>query len=110
LNPQPAKEGSTAAKPDVCAQNPGSLMCADMGSGDYTDPVLPTQTRGLDFNPSSILGDSGVCPAPKVVTVLKTQVALSYEPTCDIASKLRPIVVLLGMAAAMWMVWGTVNE
>jgi hypothetical protein len=41
---------------------------------------------------------------------LKTQVALSYEPTCDIASKLRPIVVLLGMAAAMWMVWGTVNE
>lgn len=107
---QPAKEGSTAAKPDVCAQNPGSLMCADMGSGDYTDPVLPTQTRGLDFNPSSIFGDSGVCPAPKVVTVLKTQVALSYEPTCDIASKLRPIVVLLGMAAAMWMVWGTVNE
>lgn len=110
LNTQPAKEGSTAAKPDVCAQNPGSLMCADMGSGDYTDPVLPTQTRGLDFNPSSIFGDSGVCPAPKVVTVLKTQVALSYEPTCDIASKLRPIVVLLGMAAAMWMVWGTVNE
>lgn len=109
-NTQPAKEGSTAAKPDVCAQNPRSLMCADMGSGDYTDPVLPTQTRGLDFNPSSIFGDSGVCPAPKVVTVLKTQVSLSYEPTCDIASKLRPIVVLLGMAAALWMVWGTVNE
>ena len=101
------KDGSTA---DVCAKNPNSLMCAPMEAPEYSDPVLPTEQRGLDFNPASIFPENGVCPKPKTINVFKTQVNLNYEPMCDMAVKLRAFVILTGMLLAMFMVYGAVNN
>ena len=104
------KDGSTAEAPDVCAKNPNSLMCAPMEAPEYSDPVLPTEQRGLDFNPASIFPENGVCPKPKTINVFKTQVNLNYEPMCDMAGKLRAFVILTGMLLAMFMVYGAVNN
>lgn len=105
-----AKQGSTAEKPDICAQNPSSLMCADLGNGDYTDPVLPNEQRGLNFEPADIFGSNGVCPQPKQVSVFNTTLRISYQPMCDFAAKIRLIVILLGISTALYMVYGAVNE
>lgn len=104
------KDGSTAEAPDVCAKNPNSLMCAPLEAPEYSDPVLPTEQRGLDFNPASIFPENGVCPKPKTINVFNTQVNLNYEPMCDMAVKLRAFVILTGMLLAMFMVYGVVNN
>ena len=104
------KDGSTAEAPDICAKNPNSLMCAPMEAPEYSDPVLPTEQRGLDFNPASIFPENGVCPKPKTINVFNTQVNLNYEPMCDMAVKLRAFVILTGMLLAMFMVYGAVNN
>lgn len=104
------KDGSTAEAPDICAKNPNSLMCAPLEAPEYSDPVLPTEQRGLDFNPASIFPENGVCPKPKTINVFKTQVHLNYEPMCDMAGKLRAFVILTGMLLAMFMVYGAVNN
>ena len=106
----PAKSDSTAEKPDVCAQNPNSLMCADVGSADYTDPVLPTEQRSLDFSPADIFGTTGVCPQPKTIGVFGTTVKIDYKPMCDVAQGVRFIVILSGMVCALYMVYGAVNN
>ena len=85
-------------------------MCAPMEAPEYSDPVLPTEQRGLDFNPASIFPENGVCPKPKTINVFKTQVNLNYEPMCDMAGKLRAFVILTGMLLAMFMVYGAVNN
>lgn len=107
---RPAKSDSTAEKPDVCAQNPNSLMCADVGSSDYTDPVLPTEQRSLDFSPADIFGTTGVCPQPKTIGVFRTTVKIDYKPMCDVAQGVRFIVILSGMVCALYMVYGAVNN
>lgn len=107
---RPAKSDSTAEKPDVCAQNPNSLMCADVGSADYTDPVLPTEQRSLDFSPADIFGTTGVCPQPKTIGVFRTTVKIDYKPMCDVAQGVRFIVILSGMVCALYMVYGAVNN
>lgn len=107
---RPAKSDSTAEKPDICAQNPNSLMCADVGSADYTDPVLPTEQRSLDFSPADIFGTTGVCPQPKTIGVFRTTVKIDYKPMCDVAQGVRFIVILSGMVCALYMVYGAVNN
>lgn len=107
---RPAKSDSTAEKPDVCAQNPNSLMCADVGSADYTAPVLPTEQRSLDFSPADIFGTTGVCPQPKTIGVFRTTVKIDYKPMCDVAQGVRFIVILSGMVCALYMVYGAVNN
>ena len=107
---RPAKTDSSAEKPDVCAQNPNSLMCADVGSADYTDPVLPTEQRSLDFSPADIFGTTGVCPQPKTIGVFRTTVKIDYKPMCDVAQGVRFIVILSGMVCALYMVYGAVNN
>ena len=104
------KEGSTAEKPDVCAQNPNSLMCAPMGNTDYQDIVLPQQNINIALSPLHIFNTDAACPAPTSFNIAGTSQSLSYEPMCDTARKARPFVIMMAMTAAFLMVFSALNR
>ena len=108
--PAPNPGQSEGQKPDICKSSPNNIACADLGNTDYTDPELPQETRNLSFNPADIFASNGMCPQPKSVRVLNTSVEISYKPLCDIAAGIRAIVILAGVMAALYMVWGEVQN
>lgn len=103
-------QSDKAEKPDICKSNPNNIACADLGNTDYTDPELPQETRNLSFNPADIFSSNGMCPQPKSVRVFNASVEISYKPLCDIAAGIRAIVILAGVMAALYMVWGEVQN
>ncbi|AZR59066.1 virulence factor TspB C-terminal domain-related protein [Eikenella corrodens] len=105
-----AKENSTAEKPDICAQNPNSLMCAPMGNIDYQDLVLPQQNINIALSPLHIFNTDAACPAPTTFSIAGTQQRMSYEPMCDTARKARPFIIMMAMTAAFLMVFSALNR
>lgn len=108
--PAPNPGQSEGQKPDICKSSPNNIACADLGNTDYTDPELPQETRNLSFNPADIFASNGMCPQPKRVRILYSTVEISYKPLCDIAAGIRAIVILAGVMAALYMVWGEVQN
>ena len=107
---RPQKEGSTSEKPDICAQNPNSLMCAPMGNTDYQDLVLPQQNINIALSPLHIFNTDAACPAPTSFSIAGTQQRMSYEPMCDTARKARPFIIMMAMTAAFLMVFSALNR
>ena len=107
---QAPKESASASAPDMCAMNPNSFMCAQVGNVDYEDLSLPEKKIELKFEPSDIFNSDGTCPAPKVFNVMNKQFSISYEPICDFARGARPMVILLGMVISMGMAYAAVKE
>ena len=107
---RPAKSDSTAEKPDVCAQNPNSLMCAPMGNSDYQDLVLPQQNINIALSPLHIFNTDAACPAPTSFSIAGIQQRMSYEPMCDTARKARPFIIMMAMTAAFLMVFSALNR
>ena len=107
---RPAKSDSTAEKPDICAQNPNSLMCAPMGNTDYQDLVLPQQNINIALSPLHIFNTDAACPAPTSFSIAGTQQRMSYEPMCDTARKARPFIIMMAMTAAFLMVFSALNR
>ena len=107
---RPAKSDSTAEKPDICAQNPNSMMCAPMGNMDYQDIVLPQQNINIALSPLHIFNTDAACPAPTSFNIAGTSQSLSYEPMCDTARKARPFVIMMAMTAAFLMVFSALNR
>ena len=107
---RPAKSDSTAEKPDICAQNPNSMMCAPMGNMDYQDIVLPQQNINIALSPLHIFNTDAACPAPTNFNIAGTSQSLSYEPMCDTARKARPFIIMMAMTAAFLMVFSALNR
>ena len=108
------KEGSTAEKPDVCAQNPNSLMCAPVGGADYTDPVIPTRNVDMSFNPANIFSTDGVCPQPRNVQFQLGSASVnwefSYSTVCDFSRHIRPLIIMCAMFMAATICYGAVKR
>lgn len=75
--------------PDICVDHPDVAACAKQGDVPAPD-VIPTHTINFStvFSP---IGGSGSCPAD--VTTSRFGITWSYQPICDFASAIRPIVV-----------------
>ncbi len=107
---RPAKEGSSSEKPDICAQNPNSLMCAEAGNADYTDPVIPEKQIDFDFKPANIFSNDGVCPQPVTFEIFGKSYQFSYAQSCDFLRRVRPLIILAAMVTAMIMAYNAVKE
>ena len=107
---RPAKEGSTAEAPDICAKNPNSLMCMDMGNADYEDPIIPENKIDLDIKPANIFNDNATCPPPATFNVLGQTYAVEYTPMCNFAAGIRPMMILIGIITALTMCYNAVRE
>ena len=107
---RPVKEGSTAEAPDICAKNPNSLMCMEMGNADYEDVVIPEKKIDLDISPANIFNTNAICPPPVQFNVLNQTYDFEYTPMCNFAEGIRPIMILIGIIAALSMCYSAVKE
>lgn len=77
----------------------------------YEDPNIPTQTVDLDFKPADIFSVGGVCPEPKSVDFgMFGQHEFSYDPLCDFARKLRPILILITIVSCSFFVYSSLKD
>lgn len=78
---------------------------------DYEDPDIPTQTVDLDFKPADIFSVDGVCPEPRTVDFgMFGQHEFSYQPLCDFASRIRPILILITIVSCSFFVYSSLKD
>jgi len=52
----------------------------------------------------SITATSGSCPAAESLSILGTEQTLSWQPVCDFATGIRPVVIAVGaLSAGLWL-------
>lgn len=77
----------------------------------YEDPDIPTQTVDLDFKPADIFSVDGVCPEPRTVDFgMFGQHEFSYDPLCDFAQKIRPILILITIVSCSFFVYSSLKD
>lgn len=97
-DPPPPEE-----KPDICKDHPEASGCAEFGEHD-PEPDLQTEDRALSWVPA--LSAVGACPAPETATVHGQSISISWQPVCDLASGLRPVVLAVAWLSAGAFVFG----
>ena len=108
---QGKKQKQEQQKQDFCQQNPNAAQCLEAGDASYEDIVLPENTIDLSFSPENIFQTEGVCPQPKSVDLgVFGQVEFSYQPLCDFAAKLRPVLIMMTILTCAWFVYGALEE
>lgn len=94
---------------DFCQQNPNSDQCILGGKSE--DIKLPEQTIDLNFKPENIFQTDGVCPQPQSVDLgAFGRVEFSYQPLCDFAAKLRPVLIMMTILTCAWFVYGALED
>lgn len=94
---------------DFCQKNPNSDQCILGGKSE--DIKLPEQTIDLNFRPENIFQTDGVCPQPKSVDLgAFGNVEFSYQPLCDFAAKLRPVLIMMTILTCAWFVYGALQD
>lgn len=103
------KQNQNDKEKDFCQQNPNSDQCILGGKSE--DIKLPEQTIDLNFRPENIFQTDGVCPQPKSVDLgAFGRVEFSYQPLCDFAAKLRPVLIMMTILTCAWFVYGALED
>ena len=96
----------------LCSLFPNIAACADMGEVEAQEPEVPQNTIDIgSIKPTDTFKTDGVCPSPKTfdMGILGT-FEMSYENVCYIASKIRPILILVTIISCGWAVYAAVKE
>lgn len=96
----------------LCSLFPNIAACADMGEVEAQEPEVPQNTIDIgSIKPTDTFKTDGVCPAPKTfdMGILGT-FEMSYENVCYIASKIRPILILVTIISCGWAAYAAVKE
>lgn len=93
-------------KGDLCALHPEILACQGLGTPP-TAETLQNTDRGSPVTIDTGFGPSTAsCPSPAAINVMGRSVEMSYQPYCDFASGIRPVVLALAFLAAAFTVLG----
>ncbi len=77
----------------------------------YEEPEIPIQNVDLDFKPADIFSVDGVYPEPRTVDFgMFGQHEFSYNPLCDFARKLRPILILITIVSCSFFVYSSLKD
>jgi hypothetical protein len=90
-----------------CDKYPDAVGCLKVGVVPLPDPI-PTVTAQANLSPVSL--GAGSCPAPKTIVLHFQTLSMSYQPYCDFASMLKPLVVAFAWLSAGFLVLGSVRE
>ena len=96
----------------LCSLFPNIAACADMGEVEAQDPEVPQNTIDIgSIKPTDTFKTDGVCPSPKTfdMGILGT-FEMSYENVCYMASKIRPILILVTIISCSWAAYAAVKE
>lgn len=96
---------------ELCTEeNADRLMCVRAGS-DVAKPLdIPHDDENIIFDKKDYFAKNGVCPAPLRFNAFGMDMEISYEPWCDFARGIRPIIEFLGILTAMGIAYGAVRE
>lgn len=96
----------------LCSIFPSIAACADLGEVEAQEPEVPQNTIDIgSIKPTDTFKTDGVCPSPKTfdMGILGT-FEMSYENVCYIASKIRPILILVTIISCGWAAYAAVKE
>lgn len=96
----------------LCSLFPNIAACADLGEVEAKEPEVPQNTIDIgSIKPTDTFKTDGVCPSPKTfdMGILGT-FEMSYENVCYIASKIRPILILVTIISCGWAAYAAVKE
>ncbi|MDO5055939.1 MAG: virulence factor TspB C-terminal domain-related protein [Lautropia sp.] len=90
--------GPAPDRPDVCKANPDILACQKYG--DVKEPPkLEEQLIKMEFRPYGN-ASAGSCPAPRRASFFGRPLDISYQPICDFATMIRPLIIAFAYFAA----------
>lgn len=87
-----------AEQPTQCDKYPDTLGCARLGS--IPDGTLPIENRSIALIQPVDIGNAGQCPAPMTATIGGMTIEWSFDPLCQYATALRPLVLALAWLSA----------
>lgn len=94
---------------DLCQLHPEIAACASLGSNP-SDSAPSVTSQPLNVNLSLPSSVAGSCPADYTRTLTGGKVlAWSWQPACDFASGIRPVVLAMAFLAAAFIVSGSVR-
>ena len=103
------KQNQNEKEKDFCQKNSNADQC--IFGAKVEDIKLPEQTIDLNFRPENIFQTDGVCPQPKSVDLgAFGNVEFSYQPLCDFAAKLRPVLIMMTILTCAWFVYGALQD
>lgn len=106
-NPDPATDSGKddKAKPEeqqsLCEKHPDILACQKLGT--IEPEAIKNTDKSLIINKDEGWGPSdGSCPAPRTISLVTTAKTLefSFQPLCDFANGVRPIIIALAWLSA----------
>ena len=96
-NPKPEEQQS------LCEKHPDILACQKLDQPEAKE--LAKEDINISITPVSGWGaENAACPAPRSVQVAGRAVEISWQPVCDFATGLRPLVIALAWLSAVSMV------
>lgn len=108
-----ASEPKAASAPaDLCEKNPNILACDEQPEAPELEelPEIPTEEVNLRFQPDSVFPNAGQCPAPVSFQAMGATYQISTQPICDVAEKLRPLIIALAYLVAAFFVIRTIKS
>ena len=96
----------------LCSLFPNIAACADLGEVEAQEPEVPQNTIDIgSIKPTDTFKTDGVCPSPKTFDMgILGNFEMSYENVCYIASKIRPILILVTIISCGWAAYAAVKE
>nr|WP_314593108.1 IgG-binding virulence factor TspB family protein [uncultured Neisseria sp.] len=96
----------------LCSLFPNIAACADMGNAEEKDLNIPQNDQDIGtLKPLEHFQTDGVCPKPQSFDFgLFGRFEMGYDTICDIARKIRPILILICMISCSWASWSAVKE
>lgn len=101
--PDPQPQDTPEPQPDPCKSHPDRVGCVVLGTAPAPE-LLQTLTVPVapDYSP---VGGAGSCPA----SVTVSGITWSYQPFCDFASAIRPLIIGFAWLSFAFIVAGTVR-
>ncbi|WP_024302784.1 virulence factor TspB C-terminal domain-related protein [Pseudogulbenkiania sp. MAI-1] len=87
-----------------CDKKPNSIGCSDWGDAP-SGPEIGQQQINPTFSWSPFSLPS-TCPAPQQLHLHFATVAMTWQPSCDFATGIRPIVIAFAGLAALYLMFG----
>lgn len=91
---------------DPCLENPDRLGCIDKGTPE--DSELQTESRPFTITPV-VVGGAGACPPPRQIVTSKGTFVMTWEPICNAAAWLNPLILAAAWLAAGYIIVGSVR-
>jgi len=101
-------KGNQGSQTD-CDKNPNHIECTTYGSNVDDTIATVDALASVGFNPTPV-GSAGSCPSPQTLNLSFKTIYMSWQPECDFATSIQPLVIASAYLAAAFMISGSVRE